>query len=50
MDAEKQSVADSDDPAPFQSKTFDRDVQIRVSESAGAASISPSGRDVVLAK
>jgi WD repeat-containing protein 59 len=50
MDAEKQSAADSDEPPPFQNKTFDRDVQIRVSESAGAASISPSGRDVVLAK
>lgn len=33
----------------FQSPTFDRDVQIRVNETVGSASISPSGRDVVLA-
>ena len=50
MDAEKQSAADTDEPSAFPNKTFDRDVQIRVQESAGAASISPSGRDVVLAK
>ncbi|KAF2454664.1 hypothetical protein BDY21DRAFT_290766 [Lineolata rhizophorae] len=33
----------------FQSPTFDRDVSIRVNEAIGSASISPSGRDVVLA-
>ncbi|KAF2404279.1 hypothetical protein EJ06DRAFT_195094 [Trichodelitschia bisporula] len=33
----------------FQSSTFDRDVQIRVNEAVGSASISPAGRDVVLA-
>lgn len=33
----------------FESPTFDRDVQIRVGETVGSASISPSGRDVVLA-
>ncbi|KAF2839815.1 hypothetical protein M501DRAFT_737379 [Patellaria atrata CBS 101060] len=33
----------------FQSPTFDKDVSIRVNEAIGAASISPSGRDVVLA-
>ena len=36
-------------PSAFQSTTFDRDVNIRVNEPAAAASISPSGRDVVLA-
>jgi hypothetical protein len=50
MDADKQLVVDADEPPAFPNKTFDRDVQIRVQESAGAASISPSGRDVVLAK
>ncbi|KAK4964387.1 hypothetical protein LTR66_012311 [Elasticomyces elasticus] len=33
----------------FQSPTFDADVRIRVNDAVGAASISPSGRDVVLA-
>ncbi|QDS70565.1 hypothetical protein FKW77_010490 [Venturia effusa] len=33
----------------FQSPTFDRDVQIRVNETVGSASVSPSGRDVALA-
>ncbi|CAI6264292.1 unnamed protein product [Periconia digitata] len=34
---------------PFQSPTFDKDVKIAVNEEYTAASISPSGRDVVLA-
>ncbi|KAF2666180.1 hypothetical protein BT63DRAFT_377181, partial [Microthyrium microscopicum] len=33
----------------YDSPTFDKDVQIRVSDTVGSASISPSGRDVVLA-
>lgn len=33
----------------FESPTFDRNVSIRVNEAIGSASISPSGRDVVLA-
>lgn len=33
----------------FESRTFDKDVSIYVNEAIGAASISPSGRDVVLA-
>ncbi|KAL2356670.1 hypothetical protein BJ546DRAFT_838247 [Cryomyces antarcticus] len=33
----------------FQSPTFDRDASITVNEAVGSASISPSGRDVVLA-
>ncbi|KAF1812706.1 hypothetical protein P152DRAFT_396949 [Eremomyces bilateralis CBS 781.70] len=33
----------------FDSKTFELDVQIKVHETVGSASISPSGRDVVLA-
>lgn len=33
----------------FESGTFDKDVSIYVNEAIGAASISPSGRDVVLA-
>ena len=33
----------------YQSSTFDRDVEIRVHETVGSASVSPSGRDVVLA-
>jgi WD repeat-containing protein 59 len=33
----------------FESRTFDKDVSIHVNEAIGAASISPSGRDVVLA-
>lgn len=33
----------------FQSPTFERDVTIHVNETVGSASISPSGRDVVLA-
>lgn len=33
----------------FESSTFNKDVQIRVNETVGSASISPSGRDVVLA-
>lgn len=39
----------SDSITAFDSPTFDRDVQIRVGETVGSASISPSGRDVVLA-
>ncbi|PVH99237.1 hypothetical protein DM02DRAFT_529513 [Periconia macrospinosa] len=35
--------------SPFQSPTFDKDVKIAVNEEYTAASISPSGRDVVLA-
>ncbi|KAF1962755.1 hypothetical protein CC80DRAFT_521753 [Byssothecium circinans] len=43
-------MADAVLPAtPFQSPTFDKDVQIAVNEEYTAASISPSGRDVVLA-
>lgn len=43
-------IADNSKPASaFDSPTFDRDVQIRVGETVGSASISPSGRDVVLA-
>lgn len=34
---------------PFQSPTFEEDVRINVKEDFTAASISPSGRDVVLA-
>lgn len=34
---------------PFQSPTFEKDVTIDVNEVYTAASISPSGRDVVLA-
>jgi hypothetical protein len=34
---------------PFQSPTFEKDVTIDVDEDFTAASISPSGRDVVLA-
>jgi hypothetical protein len=34
---------------PFQSPTFEKDVIIKVEEDFTAASISPSGRDVVLA-
>lgn len=41
--------AESDSVTAFESPTFDRDVQIRVGETVGSASISPSGRDVVLA-
>ncbi|EOA91015.1 hypothetical protein ACJQWK_11422 [Exserohilum turcicum] len=33
----------------FQSPTFDRDVEVRVDDEIGAASISPAGRDIVLA-
>jgi len=33
----------------FDSKTFDEDVQILVDENITSASISPCGRDVVLA-
>jgi hypothetical protein len=33
----------------FDSGTFDRDGEVKVNEDVGAASISPSGRDVVLA-
>jgi hypothetical protein len=33
----------------YHSSTFDRDVEIRVHETVGSASVSPSGRDVVLA-
>lgn len=43
------SPRDSELSSAFQSSTFDRDVQIRVNEAVGSASISPSGRDVVLA-
>lgn len=35
--------------SPFQSPTFDRDLSIAVDDDIGAASISPAGRDVVLA-
>lgn len=34
---------------PFQSPTFEKDVSITINEDYTAASISPSGRDVVLA-
>ena len=33
----------------FQSPTFDRDVEVKVDDEIGAASISPAGRDIVLA-
>ncbi|KNG44977.1 wd repeat-containing protein [Stemphylium lycopersici] len=33
----------------FESPTFDRDVEIKVDDEIGAASISPAGRDIVLA-
>jgi hypothetical protein len=33
----------------FDSTTFDRDGEVKVKEDVGAASISPSGRDIVLA-
>lgn len=36
-------------PATFQSPTFDKDGSFRVNEAVGSASISPGGRDVVLA-
>ncbi|KAF2017285.1 hypothetical protein BU24DRAFT_460353 [Aaosphaeria arxii CBS 175.79] len=35
--------------SPFESETFCKDVSIELDEDIGAASISPSGRDVVLA-
>jgi hypothetical protein len=34
---------------PFQSPTFEKDVTFDINEEYTAASISPSGRDVVLA-
>ncbi|KAF2098121.1 hypothetical protein NA57DRAFT_40015 [Rhizodiscina lignyota] len=43
------SPRDSGPSSALQSPTFDRDVEIRVNETVGSASISPSGRDVVLA-
>jgi hypothetical protein len=44
------AVVTAGEPAtPFQSPTFDKDVTIAVNEEYTAASISPSGRDVVLA-
>jgi hypothetical protein len=49
MDQELANGAYTDTRSAFQSQTFDRDVQIRVNETVGSASISPSGRDVVLA-
>jgi hypothetical protein len=33
----------------FDSTTFDRDGEVKIEEDVGAASISPSGRDIVLA-
>lgn len=35
--------------SPFKSPTFERDVQIRVNDTVGSASVSPCGRDVVVA-
>ncbi|KIW09357.1 uncharacterized protein PV09_00255 [Verruconis gallopava] len=43
----RMSSHDVDDS--YHSSTFDRDVEIRVHETVGSASVSPSGRDVVLA-
>ena len=36
-------------PQAFHSPTFDKDGSFHVNEAVGAASISPGGRDVVLA-
>jgi WD repeat-containing protein 59 len=49
MDHEQAKGTHTELRSAFQSPTFDRDVQIRVNETVGSASISPSGRDVVLA-
>ena len=50
MDDPIEDVADQNEIASaFDSRTFDRDVQIRVGDTVGSASISPSLRDVVLA-
>ncbi|KAF2499256.1 WD40 repeat-like protein [Lophium mytilinum] len=43
------SQSNGEPSSPFESPTFEKDVSIHVSETIGAASISPSGRDVVLA-
>ena len=47
------SSAEAEDAKPaslFTSTTFEKDVSIFVDDEIGAASISPSGRDVVLAR
>jgi len=50
MDDPVEDVTDQNEiHSAFDSRTFDRDVQIRVGDTVGSASISPSGRDVVLA-
>ncbi|OCK78015.1 hypothetical protein K432DRAFT_332843 [Lepidopterella palustris CBS 459.81] len=43
------SESDGGPSSAFESPYFEKDVSIHVNESIGAASISPSGRDVVLA-
>ncbi|KAF2199140.1 hypothetical protein GQ43DRAFT_473907 [Delitschia confertaspora ATCC 74209] len=42
-------ASNSGPSSPFESTTFEKDVSIFVNDTIGAASISPSGRDVVLA-
>ncbi|KAF2753429.1 hypothetical protein EJ05DRAFT_457957 [Pseudovirgaria hyperparasitica] len=49
MAGDRRSSSGSTLSSPFDSPTFERDVSISVPEDVGAASISPSGRDVVLA-
>lgn len=49
MEQRRGSSQESGPKTAFDSSTFDKDVQIRLDETVGAASISPSGRDVVLA-
>lgn len=43
------AVAKNGPSSPFESTTFEKDVDITVDDDIGAASISPAGRDVVLA-
>lgn len=49
MDSRRGSSQASDSKTAYDSSTFDKDVQIKLDETVGSASISPSGRDVVLA-
>ena len=49
MDSSQEHGSSNGPRTAFQSKTFEEDVKIRVNENVGAASISPSSRDVVLA-
>jgi WD repeat-containing protein 59 len=49
MDHANDRAARREIRSAFDSTTFDRDGEVKVNEDVGAASISPSGRDVVLA-